>query len=119
MLKVAIFLAAIVVFGGAALAQSDSITGQVRRPGTYPLRESSSVLKALALAEGLTPSANAQNAVIIRGSRQIPINVKDVLRGRSPDVPLLDGDELRIPKRTPPSDPGYPLPPDFRRLDAV
>jgi hypothetical protein len=120
MMNRAIFLAAAVLFGGIAFGQSYSITGEVRRPGTYSLpKGSTSVLQAIALAEGLTKSANPADAVIVRGDRQIPINVKDVLSGRIKDFPLVDGDELRIPKRKDPGyPPGYPLPPPVNRLDA-
>jgi protein involved in polysaccharide export with SLBB domain len=118
-----ISLTAVVLFGGIALGQSVSVsvTGEVRKPGTLTLpRNSLSVLQALALAEGTTKSANAADAVIIRGNRPLPVNVKEIVRGRIPDVPLLDGDELRIPKRneqyTPPTP---PMSPDLRRLDAA
>ncbi len=99
MLNRAIFLAAIALFGGFALGQSYSVTGEVRHPGIYSLSGKTSVLRALTLAGGTTPSADVQNAVVIRGHRRIPVDVQSLIRGRIQDVPLMDGDELLIPRK--------------------
>ena len=43
------------------------ITGQVARPGEYPLTASRNVMQIIALAGGLTEYADAKNIKIMRG----------------------------------------------------
>lgn len=79
------------------------VVGEVGRAGGFPLREPQpvTVLKALALAEGLRRTAAPQRAKIIRtaGGRreEIPVRLSDVLAGRAPDPRLAAGDVLFIP----------------------
>jgi polysaccharide export outer membrane protein len=83
------------------------IVGNVKKPGAFPMRDSaeSSVLKALALAEGLAPYSG-QMAYIYRteggtgGKNEIPIELKNILARKSPDVPLLANDVLYITDRS-------------------
>jgi polysaccharide export outer membrane protein len=76
----------------------------VRKPGAFVLedRDNVTVLQALSMAEGLTPNAARSDARIIRteadGSRKmIPVNLKKVLKGNSPDLVLLRNDILFVP----------------------
>ena len=75
------FLAVVALFGGIAFGQTYSITGEVVRPGIYPLPSKTSVLQALALAEGLTRQADARSAVIVREQQQIPIDLRSLMLG--------------------------------------
>ncbi len=80
------------------------VVGTVRRPGAFPVRNTSetTVLQMLALAEGLAPFASKQ-AYIYRqeaatGSKhEIPIELKRILDRKSQDVPLQPNDILYIP----------------------
>jgi polysaccharide biosynthesis/export protein len=84
------------------------VTGEVKRSGGFVLGEhqSISVLQALSLAEGLTGTADARHARILRLKRdadqreEMVVNVKDVLNGKKPDVPLQGDDILFIPGST-------------------
>jgi len=62
------------------------------------LSKGATVLAAISLAGGPTRSARPENTVIVRQNRQIPINLKSLMLGRTMDVPLLDGDEVRVTK---------------------
>jgi protein involved in polysaccharide export with SLBB domain len=81
------------------------VVGNVKTPGTYPIKEGtqSSVLKAMALSQGLT-SYWAHTAYIYRiadgsGTRtEIPIPLKDILNRKAPDMPLMSNDILYIPE---------------------
>jgi polysaccharide biosynthesis/export protein len=83
------------------------VVGTVRRPGAFPVRNTSdtTVLQMLALAEGLAPFASKQ-AYIYRqeaatGSKhEIPIELKKILDRKSQDVPLQPNDILYIPDNT-------------------
>jgi polysaccharide export outer membrane protein len=83
------------------------VAGNVKHPGAFPITDGSesSVLKALALSEGLdTFSGHIAYIYRIEGSgggkNEIPINVKKILARKSPDVPLYANDMLYIPNET-------------------
>lgn len=80
------------------------VVGNLKKPGTYriPNDHQTSVLKALALSEGLLPNATNQ-AYIYRevedGSKvEIPVDLKSLLTRKSPDVTLLRNDVLYVPE---------------------
>jgi len=79
------------------------VLGEVGRPGGFPLRdqESITVLKVLALAEGLRRTAAPQHAKVFRrrGAQyeETLIRVRDILQGRAPDPLLQAEDVLFIP----------------------
>ena len=80
------------------------VVGNIKKPGTFPIKDASetSVLKALAFSEGLLPYA-ADLAYIYRqeggvgGKNEIPIELKKIMERKSPDVVLLANDILYIP----------------------
>jgi polysaccharide export outer membrane protein len=80
------------------------VVGNVKTPGAFPLQEDdeTTVLKALALSQGLTPYA-AKVAYIIRRDdhtghkNEMPIELNKIMRRQSPDVTLLANDILYIP----------------------
>ena len=78
--------------------------GGVKQAGGFVLedRESVTVLQAIAMAQGLSGSAARTDARIIRrkpdGSRdEIPVNLKKVLKGKSPDPEMQANDVLFVP----------------------
>jgi polysaccharide biosynthesis/export protein len=81
------------------------VIGEVKRSGGFVLGEhhSMSVLQALSLAEGLNVGADPRHARILRLKREadqreeLPVNVKDVLTGKTADMALLGDDILFIP----------------------
>jgi polysaccharide export outer membrane protein len=90
-------------------AETIYVIGEVRRSGGFALRdqEKLSVLQVLALAEGLAPTASAQNAKILRVSpdggerKEIAINLKKVMEGKANDEGLQANDVLFIPSSAP------------------
>jgi polysaccharide export outer membrane protein len=80
------------------------VVGNVKKPGAFPLQDDdeTTVLKALALSEGLTPYAMNTAYVIRRDDRtghknEIPIELQKIMRRQSPDVTLLANDILYVP----------------------
>jgi polysaccharide biosynthesis/export protein len=79
------------------------VVGNVKRPGAFPVQDGAetSVLKVLAVAEGLAPFAGKQAYVYRReasGSKnEIPIELSRIMQRKAPDVPLLANDVLYIP----------------------
>jgi polysaccharide export outer membrane protein len=74
------------------------VVGNVRKPGAFLVRDGSedSVLKLVALAEGLAPFSYKQ-AFIYRAKQEIPIELDQILKRKTPDVPLQVGDVLYVP----------------------
>lgn len=78
-----------------------SVLGQVTRPGVYELPPGSTVLDALAAAQGLSPDAGLGEARLIRG--QDPVVIIDLdrllLRGEiTLNIQVESGDSLVIPE---------------------
>jgi polysaccharide export outer membrane protein len=80
------------------------VVGNVKRPGAFAVddTEGTSVLKVLALSEGLAPYAN-KSAYIYRkeagtGSKnEIEIPLQRIMERKAADVPLLENDILYVP----------------------
>jgi polysaccharide export outer membrane protein len=78
------------------------VVGNVTKPGGFPMADANgmSVMKALALAEGLSPFA-AKVAYVYRpgeGAKlEVPIELRKIMDRKNPDVELRAGDILYIP----------------------
>ena len=86
------------------------VVGAVNKPGGFEIKsvgEGMSVLQALAMAEDLKSTALRSKAAIIRvdaaapgGHKQVPLDLKKVLSGKSPDVAMQANDILFVPDST-------------------
>jgi polysaccharide biosynthesis/export protein len=79
------------------------IAGEVKAPGSFPLKEGTTLRQAVSLAQGLTFSAKASRGVIFRedpiaGTRQeIKLDISDVMSGKQQDIPLQANDIVIVP----------------------
>ncbi len=79
------------------------ITGQVTRPGSYPLTTATTVLQLLAIAGGLTEFADGKNVTILRQEAGKPQSLKfsyeDVRKGKKleQNILLRVGDTVIVP----------------------
>lgn len=80
------------------------VVGNVKRPGSFriPNDHETTVLRALALSEGLLPNATRE-AFIYRkapdGSKaEIPLNLRELMARKTEDVTLLRDDVLYVPE---------------------
>jgi polysaccharide export outer membrane protein len=79
------------------------ITGEVGKPGTYPLTESTTVLQLIALAGGLRDYANGKRIVIVRTENgrpvSYPFNYKEVVSRKNlrQNIELKPGDTVIVP----------------------
>ncbi len=80
------------------------VMGNVKKPGAFPMRDSydSTVLKLLALSEGLLPFAMDEAYIYRRegagnGREEIAIPLAKIMARKSPDVQLLPNDVLYVP----------------------
>ena len=58
------------------------ITGEVNRPGQYPLVTPITVFDALNGAGGFRDFANKKNIIIVRGKQRIKFNYEEVRKGK-------------------------------------
>lgn len=79
------------------------ITGQVSKPGTYPLHGGMNVLHLIAEAGGLLEYARSKDIVVIRSERsreqRFKFNYQDMIRGRrvEQNIALRPGDTVIVP----------------------
>ncbi|MGA9774283.1 MAG: polysaccharide biosynthesis/export family protein [Blastocatellia bacterium] len=79
------------------------VAGEVNAPGSFPLKEGTTLRQAISLAQGTTFQAAATRAIIFReelssGKRQeIAVDIPAVMQGKKSDVPILANDIIIIP----------------------
>lgn len=78
------------------------VVGNVRRPGAFKIEDGFglTILKALAMAEGLTPFATKQAFIYRHGDgapQEVPIDLRKILDRKLPDVALTANDIFYIP----------------------
>jgi polysaccharide export outer membrane protein len=79
------------------------VTGEVTRPGAFPLLPNMNVLQALTSAGGFTQFARTKSIYVLRteDGKQVkhPFNYKDVVNGKKPEdnITLQPGDTIVVP----------------------
>ena len=83
------------------------VVGAVTKPGGFTLADPGaglSVVRAVAMAEGFSPVAATRRGLIIRQStsdaarREVPVDVDEILAGKTADMVLAPDDILYIPE---------------------
>jgi polysaccharide export outer membrane protein len=79
------------------------VTGEVTRPGSFPLLPNMTVLQALTTAGAFTQFARTKGIYVLRneGGKQVkyPFNYKEVIKGNHPEqnIELRSGDTIVVP----------------------
>jgi len=79
------------------------VSGEVRAPGTFPLREGTTLRQAISMAQGITFKAAAARGIIFRedpatGKREeVKIDIAAVMSGKKEDVLLFANDIIVVP----------------------
>jgi polysaccharide export outer membrane protein len=75
------------------------ITGEVNRPGAFPLAVPTKVLEALSSAGGFREFASVKKITILRKGQRLKFNYKDVIKGKNMDQNILleNGDYIIVP----------------------
>jgi len=77
------------------------VTGEVNKPGAYPLLPNMTALQLVTSAGGFTQFARLKNIYVLRteSGKQVkhPFKYKEVLNGNSDDIPLRPGDTIVVP----------------------
>jgi protein involved in polysaccharide export with SLBB domain len=79
------------------------VAGEVTTPGSFPLKEGTTLRQAISMAQGLKFKAAGGRGKIFRedpttGKRlEIPVDVEAVVRGRRPDMAIMPNDVITVP----------------------
>jgi len=75
------------------------ISGEVNRPGQYPLSTKVTIMEALSMAGGFREFADTKGIKVMRGNERIKFNYKDVVKGKKleQNIELKPGDHIVIP----------------------
>ena len=81
------------------------ITGEVAKPGAYPLASTTTVLQLIALAGGLNEFAEANEIAVLRvedgKTRTFRVAYKDIAKGKKAEqnIVLKPGDTVVVPEK--------------------
>lgn len=79
------------------------VAGEVHAPGSFPLKEGTSLRQAISLAQGTTPNAALGRGIVFRedsvtGKRQeINIDISEVMKGTKEDITIMPNDTVIVP----------------------
>lgn len=79
------------------------VAGEVQAPGSYPLKEGTTLRQAISLAQGMTYKAKPAAGIIFReapdtGKREeIKIDINAAMSGKADDPPILANDVIIVP----------------------
>jgi polysaccharide export outer membrane protein len=73
--------------------------GGFGRPGIVQLTRDLSLMEAVALVGGLTPTADSENAYVIRGNQRIPVDFERLVKkgDLNQNIKLIPGDSVVAP----------------------
>jgi polysaccharide biosynthesis/export protein len=87
------------VFVKEFASQRVTLEGAVKKPGIYPLTGRTSLLQAIALAEGLDPLANLQGIIVFRviqGKKMAAAFDLKAIRAGNAEDPQIYGDDIIV-----------------------
>jgi polysaccharide export outer membrane protein len=82
----------------AVRSQKYMVTGEINRPGAYPLAGPTSVFEAITLAGGFREFANTGNITILRGAQRLRFNYREVVKGKNlgQNILIENGDKIVV-----------------------
>jgi len=80
-----------------------TVGGAVKKPGVFPLSGRTTLLQAIAQAEGVTELANEQEVIVFRTTAGNTVNayvvdLREVQRGALTDPVLVSNDKIMVPE---------------------
>lgn len=83
--------------------QNVTVAGAVTKPGVFPLTGRTTLLQAVAMAQGVTNLANDKQVIIFRshggkGTKAYIVNLAKIEQGKLADPPLVADDRVVVPE---------------------
>jgi polysaccharide export outer membrane protein len=75
-----------------------AVTGEVIRPGPYPLTRDLTLLQALARSGRYTEFADKTKVYLTRNNDRVEIKLEDIRQGRRRDIVIIPGDVIEVPR---------------------
>jgi polysaccharide export outer membrane protein len=75
-----------------------AVTGEVIRPGPYPLTRDQTLLQALARAGRYTEYADKTRVFLTRNNDRVEIKLDEIREGRRRDIVIIPGDVIEVPR---------------------
>ncbi len=76
------------------------VSGEVKQPGVYPIRNKMSLVRLMVMVGGFTEWADQKKILIITREngteKRITANYKKIIKGEAPDVPIHPGDVIVV-----------------------
>jgi len=78
------------------------VYGEVVRPGSYPIEENMTVLRAISSAGGFTKFGSSSNVKVLRvsegktGYQPLKVNIKDIMKGEVEADVLIKADDIIV-----------------------
>jgi polysaccharide export outer membrane protein len=75
------------------------MSGEINRPGAYPLASPTTVFEAITMAGGFREFASKRKITVIRGSKRFRFNWSQVVKGKNlqQNINLENGDQVIVP----------------------
>lgn len=79
-----------------------TVLGEVKEAGSYPHDGQLTLMKAISLAGGLSPTAQQRKVKLIRetdeGRKTVEVDVQAIVESRARDIPIEPGDIIVVPE---------------------
>ena len=75
-----------------------AVTGEVIRPGPYPLTRDLTLLQALARSGRYTEYADKTKVFLTRNNDRVEVKLEDIRQGKRRDIVIIPGDVIEVPR---------------------
>jgi protein involved in polysaccharide export with SLBB domain len=75
-----------------------SVTGEMMRPGPYPLTRNLTLTMALGRAGRYTEYADQRRVILTRNNQRVEINLEEIRSGKRKDIIVIPGDVIEVPR---------------------
>lgn len=75
-----------------------TVSGEVIRPGPYPLGRDQTLLQAISRAGRYTEYADQRKVFLLRNNERVEINVEEIRAGKRKDIVIISGDVVEVPR---------------------
>src|SRR5262249_18282981 len=79
------------------------VAGEVRSPGSFPLKDGTTLRQAVSMAQGMTFRAKPNIGIIFREDpvtakrQEIRVDIAEVMSGKKEDLPIVANDIIIVP----------------------